>query len=75
MLVLDKFQEVAKVDPQLPRLMRSVFQQQPEVSHIYLGSRRHMLQRIFNDETEPFWRSAKQMELDVIAPVPFAKYI
>ena len=26
-----------------------------------------MLERIFNDENEPFWRSAKQMELGVIA--------
>ena len=31
-----------------------------------------MMERIFNDENEPFWRSAKQMELGVIAPQPFA---
>lgn len=74
-LVLDEFQEVAEIDPHLPRLMRSVFQQQPEVSHIYLGSRRHMLERIFNDENEPFWRSAKQMELGTIEPGPFASHI
>ena len=30
-----------------------------------------MLERIFNDENEPFWRSAKQMELGVIAPPLF----
>ena len=27
-----------------------------------------MMERIFNDENEPFWRSARQMELGVIAP-------
>ena len=43
--------------------MRAVFQHQPEVAHVYLGSKRHMMQRIFNDENEPFWRSAKQIEL------------
>jgi hypothetical protein len=34
-----------------------------------------MLERIFNDENEPFWRSAKQMELGVIAPPLFRGYI
>ena len=34
-----------------------------------------MIERIFNDENEPFWRSAKQMELGVIAPPLFRGYI
>jgi hypothetical protein len=74
-LVLDEFQEVVDIDPKLPRLMRAVFQQQPEVAHVYLGSRRHMMRRIFSDENEPFWRSAKQIELGVIAPGHFRPYI
>ncbi len=74
-LVLDEFQEIVDIDPDLPRLMRSVFETQPDVAHVYLGSKRHMLERIFNDENEPFWRSAKQMELGVIAPLLFRDYI
>ena len=74
-LVLDEFQEIVDIDPDLPRLMRSVFETQPDVAHVYLGSKRHMLERIFNDENEPFWRSAKQMELGVIAPPLFRDYI
>jgi hypothetical protein len=74
-LVFDEFQEVVDIDPDLPKLMRSVFQEQPEVGHVYLGSKRHMMERIFNDENEPFWRSAKQMELDVISPSDFEPYI
>jgi AAA+ ATPase superfamily predicted ATPase len=73
-LVLDEFQEVVDIDPALIKLMRSVFQEQPEVAHIYLGSKRHMMRRIFNDENEPFWRSAKQMELDVIPSNLFRLY-
>ena len=73
-LVLDEFQEVAEIDPGLPKLMRSVFQEQPEVAHVYLGSKRHMMERIFNDENEPFWRSAKKIDLGVIPPVLFARY-
>ncbi len=74
-LVLDEFQEIVDIDPNLPKLMRSVFEIQPEVAHVYLGSKRHMMERIFNDENEPFWRSAKQMELGVIAPPLFRGYI
>src|SRR5215211_2161267 len=74
-LILDEFQEIVDIDPELPKLMRAVFQQQPEVAHVYLGSKRHMMRRIFNDENEPFWRSAKQVELGVIAHAPFAAYI
>ncbi len=74
-LVLDEFQEVIDIDPRLPRLMRAVFQQQPEVAHVYLGSKRHMLRRLFSDENEPFWRSAKQMELGVIEAEAFAPFI
>lgn len=73
-LVLDEFQEVVDIDPGLIKLMRSVFQEQPDVAHIYLGSKRHMMRQIFSDENEPFWRSAKQMELDVIPPDLFAPY-
>jgi uncharacterized protein len=74
-LILDEFQEVVEIDAGLPRLMRSVFQQQPEVAHFYLGSKRHMMEHIFSDENEPFWRSAKEIELDVIQPRPFGDYI
>jgi hypothetical protein len=74
-LVLDEFQEVTEIAPRLPRLMRAVFQQQPDVAHVYLGSKRHMMRRIFSDVNEPFWRSAKQVELGVIAPARFRAYI
>jgi hypothetical protein len=34
-----------------------------------------MMRRIFSDENEPFWRSAKQIELGVIAPKDFRSFI
>jgi len=74
-LVFDEFQEIAEIDRGLLPLFRSVFQEQPEVAHVYLGSKRHMMERIFNDENEPFWRSARQMELGVIPPPAFARFI
>jgi len=74
-LVFDEFQEILTLDPHFPNLMRAVFQEQPEVGHVYLGSKRHVLERIFEDENEPFWRSAKRMEIGLIAPAAFARYL
>lgn len=74
-LVLDEFQEIVEVDPMLPRLLRSVFQQQPEVAHVYLGSKRHVMKKIFSNANEPFWRSAKSIELGTIAADAFAAFL
>ena len=74
-LVLDEFQEVVALDRQFPNLMRAVFQAQPEVGHVYLGSKRHVLERIFNDKNEPFWRSAKRLEIGPITPAKFAPFL
>jgi len=74
-IVFDEFQEVLDLDPGLPALMRAVFQTQPDVAHVYLGSKRSMMERLFRDANEPFWRSARHMELGVIAPEAFAPFI
>jgi uncharacterized protein len=74
-LVFDEFQEILTLDRRFPNLMRAVFQEQPEVGHVYLGSKRHVLERIFEDENEPFWRSAKRLEIGLIAPAAFARYL
>lgn len=74
-LVMDEFQQVVEIDPGLPNLMRSVFQQQPEIAHVYLGSRRHVMESIFSNRNEPFWRSAKTIELGPIEPAAFAPFL
>ena len=74
-LILDEFQEVVDLDPNFPKLLRSVFQEQPDVCHVYLGSKRHVMRDLFSDANEPFWRSAKQMQIDLIDPELFAPFI
>ncbi len=74
-LVLDEFQEVVRLDPALPNLMRSVFQTQPEVAHLYLGSKQHVIGSLFNDRNEPFWRSARHMTLGRIPREAFAAHL
>ena len=74
-LVLDEFQEVVRLDETLPNRMRAVFQTQPEVCHAYLGSKRHVLEALFNDRNEPFWRSARQMTIGPLPRDALATYI
>ena len=74
-LVFDEFQEVTVVDPGLPALMRAVFQEQRDVAHVYSGSRRDMMRRLFTDANEPFFRSAKVVELERIDAVLFAEFV
>lgn len=74
-LVFDEFQEIVDIDPHLPKLLRAVFQRQPEVAHVYLGSKRHVMERIFNDANEPFWRSAKPIELSRISVERFSPFL
>src|SRR5262249_36445621 len=71
----DEFQEVTAIDARLPALMRAVFQQQPEVAHIYAGSKRDMMRRLFSNENEPFYRSARTMEIGPIAVPLFAEFV
>jgi hypothetical protein len=74
-IFFDEFQEVTTIDPRLPALMRAVFQEQPDVAHVYSGSRRDMMRTLFTHQNEPFFRSAKVVELGVIAPELFAPFI
>ena len=57
---MDEFQEVADLLPkdQFERVMRSAIQGHKNVSCIFLGSRHHMLRRMFSDRNRPFYRSA-----------------
>jgi len=74
-IVFDEFQEVLELDPSLPSVMRSVFQQQGEVAHVFLGSRQHLLRKVFADRHQPLYRLARPMALGPIEDAAFAPYI
>lgn len=65
-IVMDEFQEVAELLPndQFERVMRSVIQNHTNISYIFLGSRYHMLRRMFTERNRPFYKSALAMVLD-----------
>ena len=58
-LVMDEFQAVVELDAALLHKMRAMFQFQPEVAHVYLGSKQHLLHRVFIDANAPLYNSAR----------------
>jgi len=74
-LVLDEFQEIVSIDPALPGVMRAVFQAQDEVSHVFLGSKRHLMEELFMDKTRHLYRTAKPLPLGPIPRPDFARFI
>lgn len=74
-LILDEFQEIVGIDKHLVALMRSVFQHQAEVSHVYLGSKFHLMNDLFNNINEPMYKSAKSLPLQPFQPEAFAAFI
>jgi len=70
-LVLDEFQAILDIDATLPRRMRAVFQFQADVSHVYLGSKQHLLRKVFTDVNEPLYNSARVLPL---GPIPLDRF-
>ena len=75
---IDEFQEVANLDKtnRLIGIIRAVFQKRSRgFLPIYLGSRRHMLEAMFEDESAPFYRSARILELKELEAFAFADFM
>lgn len=74
-LVLDEFQEIMTLDPELPARMRGIFQFQTDVAHVFLGSRQHLLRQVFTDANSPLYNSAKVFPLGPIGRDAFSQFI
>ena len=74
---IDEFQQLANI-PQYPDMegkMRSVWQQQHNVSYCLYGSKRHMMTKIFNDSTKPFYRFGQVIWLKKIKECYWVEFI
>ena len=64
-IAIDEFQEVSELGlgAQFERTMRSVIEKQDHVSYVFLGSKTHMLERMFSSKSRPFYNSAQKFLL------------
>lgn len=64
-IAIDEFQEVAELGmgAQFERTMRSILERQEHVSYLFLGSKTHILERMFSLKSRPFYNSAQKFLL------------
>lgn len=74
-VIFDEFQQVVEIDEHLPGLMRAVFQMQGEVAHVFLGSKRHLMEAVFTERNQPLYKMAKPVILHPIGRRDFALFI
>lgn len=74
LLVLDEFQELFVVEPQLVKKLRSILQFLPQ-SIFFLGSKKHLLLYLFSDQRSPFYNFGSLLPLDKIPAPEWKKFI
>jgi AAA+ ATPase superfamily predicted ATPase len=62
-MVLDEFGEVFNVPGEPDALMRSAFQAAPNVSFIFMGSKRSLMAALFAERRRPFYNFGRRMNL------------
>jgi len=76
-IVFDEFQRILEYGSDMvERTLRSVIQKQEHVAYLFLGSRKHMIQRMFLDESRPLYRSGSHYPLGPITTnhwIPFVR--
>ena len=64
-VAFDEFQDVAEISKEVPMeaTFRSVIQAQSCVRYVFLGSKTHLIQRMFGSRSRPFYKSALAMKI------------
>jgi uncharacterized protein len=74
-IVFDEVQQVLEYKSEsVERRLRSIIQKHKDVSYIFLGSRKHLIQKMFLDRSRPLYRAAGHYPLGSIATehwIPF----
>ena len=77
LIVFDEFQQILEYDTDIiERRLRSIIQTHENVSYIFLGSRKHLIQKMFMDNSHPLYRAAGHYPLRTISEedwLPFIK--
>lgn len=76
-VVFDEFQEIAKLNEgeKLERQIRAHIQKHQNVSYVFLGSKRHLMQEMFKNSNRPLYNCGRHFSLGKIPPVDFSEFI
>jgi len=74
-IAFDEFQEIERLDKFLINWMRTSFQNQKNVSYIFLGSKQSLMSSIFTSLNSPFYEFAVKMEIKPIETSELEQFI
>ena len=76
-ICLDEFQQIADFDDALTfqKKLRSVWQHQQNVTYCMFGSKKHLMENIFNDKGRPFYKFGDMMFLKKISTEEWVPFI
>jgi len=74
-VVLDEFQEVTRLDADLPRQLRAVMQHHQNINYIFLGSQESMIREIFEKKKSPFYHFGYLYVLNKIPRIEFYDFL
>lgn len=75
-LVFDEFQELLSFDDgEIEAGLRSKFQFHRNVAYVFLGSKRNLMQKLFEDKNRPFYNSGRKYPLKKIGRAEFTGFI
>lgn len=76
-ICLDEFQQIADFDDtqKFQKKLRSVWQHQQNVTYCMFGSKKHLMENIFNDKANPFYKFGDMMFLKKIPTEEWVPFI
>ena len=74
-VVLDEFQEICDIAPNLDRQLRAIMQEQKHINYVLLGSQESMMTDIFENKKSPFYHFGELMRLGKLPRSDFHEYL
>ena len=74
-VVLDEFQEIKLLSPNLDKQLRAIIQLHRNVNYVFMGSVESMMRDIFEKKKSPFYHFGQLMPLDKIPYTDFHDFI
>lgn len=74
-VVLDEFQEIRDLAPNLDKQLRSIMQEQKHINYIMLGSQESMMTDIFENKESPFYHFGELKRLGKLPREDFHQYL
>jgi hypothetical protein len=75
-IVFDEFQQILEYgNDKVERQLRSIIQNQADVAYLFLGSRRHLIQKLFLDRSRPLYRAGGHYPLRAIEEKDWQPFI